>query len=238
LIVVSNREYARQPRQPQKGIGVPERDCQKRMPSSSEKPQAATGELMALVYNELRQVAQRYFRMQRPGFTLRPTELVNEACLHLIQHTHVEWQSLEHFRAIATRKIWQVVVDHLRKRQAGKRGGPRRAAPPHADSGDGEPAARGDEHRDGGWHRIPLESIPVEWHDRTVELLDLADALDALAAESSRLHDVVMLHWFGGLKYIEVARALGVSTSTVEKDFRYALAWLSRKLAGAADHAD
>ena len=197
---------------------------------------------MALAYQELRQVAQRYFHMQRPGFTLRPTELVNEACLHLIQHGKCEWQSLEHFRAIATKKIWQVVVDHLRRRYAGKRGGPRRTPPASAKNDNAEdtdtatllPAPA----QDAGWRRIPLDAVQVEWQDRTVEILDLADALDALEAESSRLREVVMLHWFGNLKYAEVAKALGVSPSTAEKDFRYALAWLNRRLAGTGSHAD
>jgi len=65
-----------------------------------------------------------------------------------------------------------------------------------------------------------------------VSLIDLADALDALEAKSRRLREVVMLHWFAGLSHSEVATVLGVSRSTAEKDFRYALAWLGRQLAG------
>ena len=83
------------------------------------------------------------------------------------------------------------------------------------------------------WQRVPLDSIGIEWHDRQVELLDLADALDELAKQHARLNDVIILHWFGGLKYADVACMLGVSPSTVEKDFRYALAWLNRRLDGA-----
>jgi RNA polymerase sigma factor (sigma-70 family) len=205
------------------------------MPPPSKKQRAATEELVPLVYQELRQVAHRYFRSQGPGFTLRPTEVVDEACLHLIQHSRIEWESSEHFRAIATRKIWQVIVDHLKKRYARKRGGVP-LAEAHASEeppGDEEPGATGERQ----WQRVPLESVTVEWRDRTVDLLDLDDALDGLAAESPRLKDVVMLHWFGGLKYAEVARCLGVSASTVEKDFRYALAWLNRRLTGTAGHA-
>ena len=104
---------------------------------------------------------------------------------------------------------------------------------------DGAASAEGDgpaTAADGGprrWQRVPLDSIRIEWHDRQVELIDLADALHDLAARHTRLNEVVMLHWFGGLKYADVARLLGVSASTVEKDFRYALAWLSRRLEGA-----
>ncbi|NLG43994.1 MAG: sigma-70 family RNA polymerase sigma factor [Phycisphaerae bacterium] len=201
------------------------------MPAPEKKRRAATEELVPLVYQELRQVARRYFRNQRPGFTLRPTEVVDEACLHLIQHSRIEWESSEHFRAIATRKIWQVIVDHLKKRYARKRGG----VPLASATASEEPAEESGAADDTPWQRVPLEGISVEWRDRTVDVLDLADALDALAAESARLKDVVMLHWFGGLKYSEVARCLGVSASTVEKDFRYALAWLNRRLTGNSE---
>ena len=200
----------------------------------SGKKRAATEELVPIVYQELRELARQYFRNQRPGFTLRPTELVNEACLHLLQHSPGPWDSPEHFRAIATHKIWQVVVDHLRKRNADKRGGGRRRTA-NADatatpSSPGSPANGTVSQR---WQRIPLEAIRIEWHDRQVELLDLADALHDLADQHKRLSEVVMLHWFGGLKYADVARLLGVSPSTVEKDFHYALAWLNRRLEGA-----
>jgi RNA polymerase sigma-70 factor, ECF subfamily len=193
------------------------------MQGRSEKKPAATEELVPLVYQELRAIAHHYFRNQRPGLTLRPTDVVNEACLHLIQRTGGNWQGPEHFRAVATKKIWQVLVDHLRRRRARKRGGP--VAAGAASAGE-------------AWQRVPLDAVVVEWRDRGVELLDLADALDALGTECQRPREVVMLHWFGGLTYAEVAGILSVSTSTVEKDFRYALAWLNRRLAGAGGHAD
>lgn len=199
------------------------------MEPPSEEQRAATEEMMTLVYDELRQEAQRYFRRQPPGFTLRPTELVNEACINLIKHSRVDWKSPEHFRAIATKKIWQVVIDHLRERNAKKRGGAcQRSAAPPPNAGT-EPAGR-------PWQRVPLDAVVVEWRDRTVDLLDLAEGLEELSVESQRLSDVVTLHWFGGLTYADTAKALGVSASTVEKDFRYALAWLSRRLTGDADH--
>ncbi len=182
--------------------------------------------LMEVVYDELRDVAERYFRRQPAGFTMRPTEIVHEACMHLIQHGNVEWTSANHFRAIAIRKIWQIIVDHLKKRQAKKRGGAGVISPEivSRDPEDNLPQARR------GWKRIPLEHVTIEWRDRAVELIDLADLLEALRTESSRLHDVVMLHWFGGMTHAEVAEELKVSTSTAEKDFRYALAWMNQRL--------
>ncbi len=168
------------------------------------------------VYDELRGVAESYLRRQPPGFTLRPTELVHEALLHLLRHEDARFTSTGHFRAIATRKIWQVVVDHLRHRCAQKRGG---AAP----GGGASPATRP--------RRVPLEQVTVEWQANPVDLLDLADALELLRQQSQRLHDVIMLHWFGHFTHEEVGAELGISKSTAEKDFRYALAWLSRRFA-------
>ncbi len=182
--------------------------------------------LMEVVYDELRDVAERYFRRQPAGFTMRPTEIVHEACMHLIQHGNVEWTSANHFRAIAIRKIWQIIVDHLKKRQAKKRGGAGVIAPSEYSSDPGDETIRNNR----AWKRIPLEHVTIEWRDRAVELIDLADLLSALREESSRLHDVVMLHWFGGMTHAEVAQELNVSTSTAEKDFRYALAWLNQRL--------
>lgn len=197
------------------------------MPAKGEPARAAAESLEALVtksYDELRVIARRHFRQCRPGLTLRPTEIVDEACLHLIQHGRADWQGTEHFRAIATHKIWQVIVDELRRRRARKRGGPVRRPAGAAEEGDAT--------ADGRWRRIPLDAVVVDWYQRQIELLDLAEGLDALAVESPRPSEVVRLHWFGNMKYEDVARVLGVSASTVEKDFRYALAWLNRRLSG------
>lgn len=163
-------------------------------------------DLVPLVYDDLRRFAEGYLRRQPRGFTLQPTELVNEACIQLIERSHVQWQSPEHFRAIAVRKIWQVILDHHRHRNAQKRGG-------HANKVAMDP-----------------DELTIQWHDRVIDALDLGNALHALRTESQRLHDIVILHWFGGMKYDDVAKVLTVSSSTVEKDFRYALAWLSRRL--------
>ena len=217
-------------------------DCSK--PSSNKGVPLPTGrtaarieQLMPVVYGELLAVARRYFRRQPPGFTLRPTELVHEACLHLIEHGQFDWTSTQHFRAIAARKIWQVVVDHLKHRQAQKRGGGRPV--PHSGTAPAQPDPVGPaSDLLPAWKRVPLDAVTVEWHDRDVDLLDLTDALAELGRESRRLSDVVMLHWFGGLTYADVAAHLNVSASTVEKDFRYALAWLNRRLDVPGNHGD
>ena len=189
-------------------------------------------ELIASAYKDLRAAAERYFRRQPPGFTLCPTEIVHEACLHLIRQGEGDWTSTGHFRAIAIRKVWQVIVDHLRQRRAQKRGGrppPRRK--PRLQRGTAQCVVAAP-----AWKRVPLDSVTVEWRDREVELLDLADALAELGRESRRLCEVVTLHWFGGMTHAEVSQRLGVSQSTTEKDFRYAVAWLNRRLQGTPAH--
>ncbi|MEW6252393.1 MAG: sigma-70 family RNA polymerase sigma factor [Planctomycetota bacterium] len=208
------------------------------MAASPENGRRDLGMLIPEVYDELRAIAHAYFRRQPRSFTLRPTEIVNEACLHLLRHGPAEWDTPQHFRAIAANKMWQVIIDHLKRRHAQKRGGAGIPKPHDAASTPDGTAARGADTRSAGpaaghaaRKRIPLDIVSIEWGDRVIDLLDLADALNDLAAESRRLHDVVMLHWFGGLTHAEVAHALGVSGSTVEKDFRYALAWLNHRLA-------
>lgn len=187
--------------------------------------ESSPNELLELVYQDLRAVAERYFRRQPPGFTLSPTEIVHEAFLHFAHNSPVDWTSTGHFRAIAIRKMWQVVIDHLRRRHAQKRSG---ARPLAVANGNVEIHGQGPIHSVG--RRCQLDDIMVEWHDRQVDLLDLADALADLGRESGRLRDVVTLHWFGRMTHAEVAAELGVSASTAEKDFRYALAWLNRRL--------
>lgn len=201
------------------------------IPSRVPPTSPALEELVPQVYDELRAVAEHYFRRQPAGFTLRPTELVNEACLHLIDHARIDWTSTGHFRAIAARKIWQVIIDHLRRRNAQKRGG-LKCDSQSIERVDSTPASQ-IAHRPG-----PLDRVTVEWRDRDVDLLDLADAMAELGNESRRLHDAVMLHWFAGMTHAEVAEHLGVSTSTAEKDFRYALAWLKRRLKSDTVHGN
>jgi hypothetical protein len=153
------------------------------MSLTPEQQRALTEDLVSLTYEELRRIAHNYFRNHRPGLTLRPTEVVDEACMQLIERSQENWQDSQHFRAIAARKIWQVIVDEIRKRQAKKRGG----APQQRPEADNPDAPTVDQR----WRRIPLDTITVAWHNREIELIDLADALDELAAKHARLGEVV-----------------------------------------------
>lgn len=139
-----------------------------------------------------------------------------------------------------------MVVDHIKARESQKRGGAgiliKKNATDVAEATEAKAEAE-DAPSSGGpgkgrWKRIPLEDVSIDWQNQTIDLLDLAQAVEELGVEGSRLREVVMLHWFGGMKYADVATILGVSASTVEKDFRYALAWLGRRLSGDAQGAN
>jgi RNA polymerase sigma factor (TIGR02999 family) len=166
----------------------------------------ALRELMPLVERELRQVAARYMRGERPGHTLQPTALVNEAYLRLVGVTHVRWQSRAHFLAVSARTMRRILVDMAR--------------------------AKGYQKRGGRMPMVPLDDVevasPVPGHD----LVALHDALDALAAEDARKSQVVELRFFGGLTVHETAEVLGVSPETVMRDWTFAKVWLLRELAG------
>jgi RNA polymerase sigma factor (TIGR02999 family) len=166
--------------------------------------EAALERLMPLVYDELRKVAARHLRRQRPDHTLQTTALVNEAYLRLIDSSQVQWQNRAHFFAISAQLMRRILVDFARSRQNLKRGG------------DVE--------------RISLDEALVVAPERGADLLALDDALTQLAALNSRQAQVVELRYFGGLSEEEAAEALKVSLRTVQRDWKLARLWLYREL--------
>lgn len=155
--------------------------------------------LLPLVYAELHQLAQRQMQGERPGHTLQATALVHEAFLRL-SGADVPWQDRVHFFALAANTMRRVLVDHAKARRRGKRGG--------------------------GAAHVPLEeAVHVrEAPSEDVEALD--EALERLAARDARKARVVELHYFAGLNYDEIAEALSISPATVDRDLRFAKAWL------------
>ena len=142
-------------------------------------------------------------RQERPDHTLRPTALVNEAYLRLVDVRLVDWKDRAHFLAMAARQMRRVLVDAGRRRRFQKRGG--------------------------GVPNVTFEEglVPVE---RGPDLEAIDDALEALAIHDERKARVVELRFFGGLNNEEVAEALGVSTDTVMRDWKVAKLWLLREL--------
>jgi RNA polymerase sigma factor (TIGR02999 family) len=169
--------------------------------------QDALDRLLPLVYEELRQAADRVLRRETPGHTLQPTALVHEAYLKLAAGP-VASESRAHFLGIAARAMRQVLVDHARRRRAAKRG-------------RGEIA-------------VSLSEADGALNVQTDDLLALDDALERLGERSDRLRKVVELRFFGGLTEEEAAQALGVTSRTIQRDWAKARAWLHKELAAAA----
>jgi RNA polymerase sigma-70 factor (ECF subfamily) len=166
----------------------------------------ALRQLLPLVERELRQVAARHMRGERPGHTLQPTALVNEAYLRLVTVKHVRWQNRAHFLAVSARMMRRILVDMAR--------------------------AKGYQKRGGRMPVVPLDDVEVASPAPGHDLVALHDALDALAREDARKSQVVELRFFGGLTVPETAEVLGISPETVMRDWTFAKVWLLRELAG------
>lgn len=170
----------------------------------SEGDQGALEELMPVVYDELRRLAQRYMADERPGHTLQPTALVNEAFLRLLESAHPNWQSRAHFFAVCARMMRRILVDWARSRQALKRGSD---VPP-----------------------LELQDALAVTGQPVTDLVAIDDALQALAAVDPRKSQTVELRFFGGLSVKETAEVLQVSEETVLRDWKLAKNWLRREL--------
>ena len=163
----------------------------------------ALAELAPLVQRELREMARRILVSERAGCPLQATELVQESYLRLLEWKSVRWQNRAHFFSTTARMMRRVLVDAARVRQCGKRGA--------------------------GSELVPLDE-DIAAPQPHVDLVALADALDALAAIEPRASRVVELRFFGGFSVEETAEALSVSARTVNHDWNTARAWLHRQL--------
>src|SRR5512140_369564 len=167
--------------------------------------------LVPHVYAELRRQADRYLGRQRSGHTLQATALVHEAFLRLVDQTHVSYKDRAHFFAVASRAMRQILVDHARRRNAGKRGG--------------------------GATRLALEDEIAAVPPRGVDLVALDDALARLEKLDPDQARLVELRFFGGLTVEETAAVLGCSPATVKRSWSSARAWLYGELAGVGERA-
>ena len=182
--------------------------------SETPRPLAApVADLMPVVYTELRRIAARYISRERPGQTLQPTALVNEAFLRLAAERPREFQNRTHFVAIAALSMRQVLVQRARARHAVKRGG----APARITLDDQVAAEAGSDRQAFG-------------AARDVELLALDEALTRLSSLDSELVRLVELRYFGGLTVEETAEAMESSPATVKRQWAVARAWLKRAL--------
>jgi RNA polymerase sigma factor (TIGR02999 family) len=166
--------------------------------------QAAREALIPLVYDELRRLARRHLRRERPDHTLQSAALVNEAYLRLIRQDQPQWQNRAHFFGVAAQLMRHILVDHARHRAAAKRGA--------------------------GAPRLALDPEVALPREREVNLVALDDALNQLALLDPQQGRVVELRFFGGLSIEETAVVLGISPATVKREWATARAWLQREM--------
>ena len=165
----------------------------------------AADKLIPLVVDELRRLARLQLRDERPGHTLQPTALVNEAYLRLVGDQSRDWQNRAHFIGVSVSVMKRILIDHARRKQALKRGS-------EIQSIEG------------------MEDYAGLSLEQAEELLALNVALDRLEKMSSRQRQVVELRYFGGLTEEEIVAALKISPRTVRRDWDLAKAWLGREL--------
>jgi RNA polymerase sigma-70 factor, ECF subfamily len=169
---------------------------------------AALDRLIPVVYDELRRVARRRLRGESPGHALQATALVHEVYLRLVDVDRMTLTSRAHFFGVAATLMRQILVDHARRQHADKRGG--RAT------------------------MVSLDGVSPAALPLSVDVLALDQALGALSVIDDRQCRVVELRFFAGLNIDETAEALGVSPTTVEREWALAKAWLYRQLSSHA----
>jgi RNA polymerase sigma factor (TIGR02999 family) len=165
--------------------------------------QEALGALVPLVYKELRDIARHQLQRERPGHTLQSAALVHEAYLRLLGQRPFDTENRAHFLAVASRLMRQILVDYARSHGAAKRGADR---------------------------VVELDASLVLPQVRSADVVALDDALNGLAKLDEQQWRIVELRFFGGLATEEIAEVLGISPSTVKRDWNVAKAWLTRQM--------
>ena len=168
-----------------------------------EGDESALNELMPLVYEELRRMAHRYMRGERPGRTLQTSDLVNELYLRLVDHRGMRWQNRAHFYGVAAQAMRRILVDQARKRRARKR---------TAELVD--------------LNEATLARAP----EKQIDVLAINEALTELEALDPRKGQIVVMKYFGGMTDNDTAEALGISTATVSREWKAAKLHLYKAL--------
>ena len=165
--------------------------------------QGALEALVPLVYKELRNVARHHLQRERPGHTLQSAALVHEAYIRLLDQRPFETENRAHFLAVASRLMRQILVDYARSHGAAKRGADR---------------------------KVELDASLILPQVQSADVIALDDALSDLARLDEQQSRIVELRFFGGLSIEETAEALGISASTVKREWNVAKAWLTRQM--------
>ena len=164
----------------------------------------AESRLIEVVYPELRKIAMRYMRSERPGHSLQATALVNEAYVRLLGQHDRDFQNRSHFFAVAATQMRLILVDHARQKRAQKRQGER--------------------------VRVDLTDVLMVSEDKLEQVLEIDEALERLRGWDPRQCKIVEMRFFAGLTEEEIAEILGVTPRTVKRDWKVAKAWLHGEL--------
>lgn len=171
----------------------------------SEGKSGAADELLPHVYAELHRQAAAFLRRERPNHTLQTTALVHEAYLKLVDQQRVEWESRNHFFAIAAKVMRRILIDHAKSRHRQKRGGSK--------------------------DDIQLEeALAATANEIDIDIIALDEAMTHLAEFDPEQERLVELRYFGGLSLDETAEAMGISRATAAREWQIAKAWLHREL--------
>lgn len=162
--------------------------------------QKAMERVASLVYQDLRRLAAFQLQGEAASITFQPTELVHEAYLRVCRLDRIDWQSRAHFISVVTCTMRRVLVDHARSRRAAK--------------------------RDTSLMTLPASVFP----EARIDVLAMDEALDRLSQRYPRCGQIVEHRFFGGLEFAEIAEVLQVSLATVERDWRFARAWLQKNM--------
>jgi RNA polymerase sigma factor (TIGR02999 family) len=188
--------------------GSPAGDITRLLQSWGDGNERAREELAALVYDELHRRAVAMLRREHKGHTLRPTALVHEAYLRLVDQRRAVWQNRAQFFGVASQMMRRILVDRARGRRMAK--------------------------RSGRWARVTLDEAAAVSPQADVDVLDLDEALTHLAEFDPRKSQIAELRFFGGLSLAETGELLGISLATVERDWQAARAWLFKALSESA----
>src|ERR1700687_2075043 len=162
--------------------------------------QEAAAQLVPLVYEELRHMAARRLRQERPDHTLQPTALVHEAYVKLAAQRSAKWQNRAQFFGVASQVMRRILVDYARGQQRIRRGGKQQ--------------------------KVSLDDVVLVSPERTEEVLSVHESLSRLEKLDARQARIVELRYFGGLTVEEIAEVAGISTKTVTRELNVAKAWL------------
>ena len=172
----------------------------------SQGQAGARGELITLLYPDLKRLAECRMNRERPDHTLQPTALVSEFFLAMCRVKGINWRDRAHFLAVASQMMRRYLIDYARSHKTERRGG--------------------------GHENIQIECLQLG--ERPFDILEIADLLERLAAEDPRMAEVVDMRCFGGLTHAEIAEALHMDERTSKRDWQVARAWLAAQLANKA----